>query len=310
MATAYDVVYHALGRRLLPDPKDVGPRDPRLVNVMNVGSMGLEDERELQRLLSELGLRTNFLPVFASPESFRLAATASLSVSVCPTHDDYFLEHLREKYGVPHLIRHMPIGIKNSSSWLIGVGEVMGLGDEAKELARKEEKELALALKEYKAFFKGKKAFLSAGEYRSLATAGLLKELGFRIAAIRSIHYDGFADVELEKLAGGGDDIVFNVANVQPLEEANLLRRLRPDIFLGHWHGNSTAARLGIPAQVIYNSGYAYMGYAGAFDLARRIRRRLAYPAFYKGLARDSKLPYRESWYAEDPFSRIRREAS
>jgi nitrogenase molybdenum-iron protein alpha chain len=308
MATAYDVVYHALGRKLLPDPSEVGEKDPKTINIMNVGSMGLGDEKELGRLIAELGLKANFFPVFAHPESLRIAAVASISISVCPTHDDYFLTHLKEKYGVPYIIRHMPIGINNTSSWLVGIGEAMGLKKEAKIIAEREENELVEALKEFSSFFYGKRAFLSAGEYRSLATASLLKELGFVIAAIRSFHYDGFADVEIEKLVSEGEEVIFNVANVQPFEEANLIKRLKPDIFLGHWHGNSTAARLGIPTQVIYNNGYAYMGYKGAYDLARRVYRRLKYPSFYKNLARDAHLPYKESWYKEDPFSKIRQE--
>jgi nitrogenase molybdenum-iron protein alpha chain len=307
MATAYDVVYHALGRGLMPEPSEVKTKDQKRINVMNVGSMGLGDEKELGRLIGEIGLEANFFPVFAHPESLRKAASASLSVSICPTHDDYFLSHLEEKYSIPYIIRHMPIGIKNTSRWLEGVGEAMGLASEAKKVARAEEKELGEALKGYKEFFKGKRAFLSAGEYRSLATASLLKELGFQIVAIRSFHYDGFADVEIEKLTkDSSEEIVFNVANVQPFEEANLLKRLKPDIFLGHWHGNSTAARLGIPTQVIYNSGYGYMGYQGAFDLARRIERRLKHPFFYKRLETEGRLSYRKSWYAKDPFSKIR----
>jgi nitrogenase molybdenum-iron protein alpha chain len=304
MATAYDVVYHALGRHLLP-AEPAGPKDPKAVNVMNVGSMGLVDEKELARLLGELGLTANFFPVFASPESFASATRARASISVCPTHDDYFLNHLTEKYGVPSIIRHMPIGIANTGKWLADLGEELGLAKEARDLAFREEKKLNEALSPYKKFFQGKTAFVSAGEYRSLATGLLLRELGFKLLGIRSFHFDGFAEVELKKLSEG-EDFVFNVANVQPFEEANLLKRLKPDIFLGHWHGNSTAARLGIPAQVIYNSGYAYLGYAGAFDLARRLKRRLKNPAFYQRVGRYGKLPYRKSWYAEDPFSHIR----
>jgi nitrogenase molybdenum-iron protein alpha chain len=305
MATAYDVVYHALGRGLMPDPAEVGEKLPKTINVMNVGSMGIADERELARLLAEIGLEANFFPVFAHPESFGLAARAALSVSVCPTHDDYFLTHLKEKHGVPFLIRHMPIGMANTSAWLVGIGEAMGLEKEARAVAEREERELGEALLEFAPSFRGKKAFLSAGEYRSLATASLMRELGFRISAIRSFHYDGFAEVEMEKLAKGEDEIVFNVANVQPFEEANLLKRLKPDIFLGHMHGNGTAARLGIPAQVIYNNGYAYMGYKGAYDLARRVRRRLKNRAFYENLGKDARLPYASSWYGKDPFSMI-----
>jgi nitrogenase molybdenum-iron protein alpha chain len=305
MATAYDVVYHALGRHLLPDPGAEGERLPRTVNVMNVGSMGLADEDELGRLLAELGLEANFIPVFAHPGNLALATRAALSVSVCPTHDDYFLRHLEEKYGVPYVIKHMPIGLANTSSWLADVGQAMGLGGEAERLARREEAEARRALGEFREAFRGKRAFLSAGEYRSLATASLLRELGFEISGIRSFHFDAFAEVEMEKL-GRGEDFVFNVANVQPFEEANLLGRLRPDVFLGHWHGNSTAARMGIPSQVMYNGGYSYMGFRGAFDLARRLRRRLAHPQFYQRLGRYGRLSYRGEWFREEPFSHIR----
>jgi nitrogenase molybdenum-iron protein alpha chain len=304
MATAYDVVYHAVGRHLLPE-KPLGPKDERAVNVMNVGSMGLVDEKEIARLLGELGLKANFFPVFANPDSFALATQARLSISVCPTHDDYFLHHLQEKYNVPFIIRHMPIGIENTSQWIIDIGEAVGQKDAAIKLAKKEESELNEALEPFKPLFAGKTAFVSAGEYRSLATSLLLRELGFKILGIRAFHFDSFAEVELAKLDRQGD-FIFNVANVQPFEEANLLKRLKPDIFLGHWHGNSTAARLGIPTQVIYNSGYAYMGYQGAYDLARRVHRRLAHPAFYQRLGRYGVLPYKADWYLADPFSHIR----
>ncbi|MDR1084079.1 MAG: nitrogenase component 1 [Deltaproteobacteria bacterium] len=304
MATAYDVVYHAVGRHLMP-AKAVGPKDPKLINVMNVGSMGLTDEKEITRILGELGLRTNFFPVFSHPESFADSTRAAMSISICPTHDDYFLNHLSEKYGVPYIIRHMPIGIKNTGQWIADIGLKMGLGSKAENLIKKEEEELLAALDEFKPLFKDKSAFVSAGEYRSLATALLLRELGFKVLGIRSFHFDSFAEVELDKLETGAD-FVFNVANVQPFEEANLLKKLKPDIFLGHWHGNSTAARLGIPTQVIYNSGYAYMGYQGAYDLARRLHRRLANPSFYQRLAGYARLPYREQWYDKDPFSFIR----
>ncbi|MDR3153913.1 MAG: nitrogenase component 1 [Deltaproteobacteria bacterium] len=306
MATAYDVIYHAVGRGLMPAPESAPPRDPRAVNVMNVGSMGLADERELSRILESVGLKANFFPVFSDPDSFPRAASAALSVSVCPTHDDYFLGHLEEKYGVPRVIRHMPIGIGNTSSWLADVGEALGLGAEARAAAAREEEALREALSGYLPLFAGKRAFISAGEYRSLATASLLKELGFKVCGIRSFHFDSFAETELGKLSGDGEAFVFNVANVQPFEEANLLRRLRPDLFLGHMHGNSTASRLGIPCQVIYNTGYGYLGYRGAWDLARRLARKLSRPGLYRRLGRFGRLPYRESWYSQEPFSRIR----
>ncbi|MDR0362475.1 MAG: nitrogenase component 1 [Planctomycetota bacterium] len=306
MATAYDAVYHAVGRNLLPESGTSSEHDERTINIMNVGSMGRVDELELERLANELGLSANFYPVFSRPESFRKATRAALSISTCPTHDDYFLTHLQEKYGVPYIIRHMPIGIANTSRWLRDVGSALDLAEEANVLAEAEERELRNALEEFLPLFRGKRVFLSAGEYRSLATASLLREFGFEIAGIRSFHYDEFADVELEKLREDGVDFTWNVANVQPFEEANLLRRIKPDLFLGHWHGNNTAARMGIPTQVIYNTAYGYIGYRGAYDLARRLHRKLRNTAFTDRIGRYARLPYRESWYAAEPFSFIR----
>ncbi len=308
-ATAYDAVYHTIGRNLLdpPDKTSHGERNPRLVNLMNVSSMGRPDELELERLLRALGLEVNIYPVFADPAAMRQAAHAALSVSTCPTHDDYFLQHLKEYYGVPYIIRHMPIGIENTAFWLRDVATAFGLEEEAERIIERESSRLKAALAPFLPDFQGKRAFISAGEIRALSNASLMRELGFEIVGVRAFHHDEFAEVEYEKLASGGKDFVYNIADCQPFEEANLLRRLKPDIFMGHVNGNSTAARLGIPTAVSYNTGMHFLGYRGAFELARRLRRQLRNPAFNRHLGEHVKLRYREEWYRKDPFTHIRR---
>jgi len=271
---------------------------------MNVSSMGRIDEQELERLLKGLGLDVNVFPVFAHPESMVKATQAVLSISTCPTHDDYFLNYLKERFGVPSIIRHMPIGIANTSLWLRDVATHFGLEEEAERVIAREEGELNQALDELRPLFAGKKVFISAGEFRALATAGLLEELGFSVAGIRSFHHDEFAEVEYRKLADSTEeDYVIDIANVQPFEEANLLKRLKPDLFLGHANGNGTAARLGIATHVIYHTGLAYIGYKGVYELARRLWRQLKNPVYNRKLAENLRLPYREEWYASDPFA-------
>jgi nitrogenase molybdenum-iron protein alpha chain len=79
-ATAYDAVYHGIGRTLLregeqaPTGNGLSPfkgleRLPTTVNLMNVSSMGRIDELELERLLKTLGLDVNVFPVFTHPDS-------------------------------------------------------------------------------------------------------------------------------------------------------------------------------------------------------------------------------------------------
>ncbi|BBB93400.1 MAG TPA: nitrogenase component 1 [Methylomusa anaerophila] len=308
-ATAYDAVYHAIGRTLLPAAaeKNDAEKSVHTVNLMNMSSMGRGDEVELERLLKALKLDVNVFPVFADPENMRRMTQADLSVSTCPTHDDYMLNHLQEKYGIPFIIRHMPIGIENTGKWLRDVAGFFNIGDQAEELIAAEEAELYAALEPLKPMFAGKKAFVSAGEFRALSTAILLAELGFEVAGIRAFHHDEFAVVEYEKLIRlTGKDYPLNIANCQPFEEANLLKRLKPDVFLGHLNGNGTAAKLGITTHVIYNVGLQYVGYRGAYELARRLYRQLSNPRFNRSLSRFTHLPYQESWYKENPFKYIK----
>lgn len=316
-ATAYDAVYHGIGRTLLregeqaPGADGLSPfkgleRLPTTVNLMNVSSMGRIDELELERLLKSLGLNANVFPVFSHPESMVKATQAALSISTCPTHDDYFLSYLEERFGVPALIQHMPIGIENTGLWLRDVAARFGLEGQAEQIIEQEERELREALAEFKPLFAGKKVFISAGEFRALATARLLEELGLQVVGIRSFHHDEFAEVEYEKLAKSStEDYVIDIANVQPFEEANLLRRLKPDLFLGHANGNGTAAKLGIPTHVIYHTALSYIGYKGAFEIARRLHRQLQNPIYNRKLADNVRLPYRDEWYGTSPFAYI-----
>ncbi len=316
-ATAYDAVYHGIGRTLLRGGKQEETADglspfkglerlPSTVNLMNVSSMGQVDELELERLLRTLTLDVNVFPVFAHPESMVKATQASLSISTCPTHDDYFLSYLEERFGVPALIQHMPIGIENTGLWLRDVAARFGIEQQAEQIIAQEESELRAALAEFRPLFEGKKVFISAGEFRALATARLLEEIGFTVVGIRSFHHDHFAEVEYRKLAASSrEDYVIDIANVQPFEEANLLRRLKPDLFLGHANGNGTAAKLGIPTHVIYHTGLAYIGYKGVYEIARRLHRQLKNPVYNRKLSENVRLPYRDEWYGANPFTYI-----
>ncbi|HEY3379890.1 MAG TPA: nitrogenase component 1 [Armatimonadota bacterium] len=323
-ATAYDAVYHAIGRNLLEVPEEAAidetdevavfreaQRRRRTVNLMNVSSMGRADELELTRLLNALGLEVNVFPVFSRPEEMYKVTQAALSISTCPTHDDYIMQHLQEKYGIPYLLKHMPIGIENTHQWLRDIAACFDLREQAETLIDVEDRELRTGLAPLLPLFAGKTVFVSAGEFRALATSNLLLELGFDLVGLRSFHHDEFAEGEYDKLiAKTTHDVPMGVADVQPFEEVNLLKRLQPDLFLGHWNGNGSAAKLGIATHVIYNTGISYVGYKGAFDLARRLLRQLKNPALNRHFREHLRLPYTEAWYQEDPFSYLKEGAS
>jgi nitrogenase molybdenum-iron protein alpha chain len=167
------------------------------------------------------------------------------------------------------------------------------------------EKETALlerALKPFRPVLRDKRVMLSAGEFRTLATGTLLAELGCKIVALRPFHHDHFAEVEYEKLKEISGDFAMNVANCQPFEEANLIAKLKPDLFLGHLMGNSTASKLGVATHTIYQIGLNYVGHKGVFELARRVARHLRNPAFHRQLGAHLHLPYTDQWMAGDAY--------
>lgn len=309
-ATAYDAYYHGFGRHLFHPPEHAPPISEeevaRTVNLFNVSSMGRVDELELIRLLERLGLKVNVFPVFAKPDEMYRVTKAALSISTCPTHDDYIIAHLKEKYDIPAVLRHMPIGVESTGEWLKEVAAFFGKSTEAAAIVAEEEAELRAALAPLLPILKDKRVFLSAGEFRALATANLLCELGMNLVAVRPFHHDEFAEVEYEKLERNAGEYALNIANCQPFEEANLIKRLKPDLFLGHLAGNSTASKLGIATHTIYHIGLSYVGYRGAYEVARRLTRQLRNPAFHQHLARHLKLPYRKDWYTSDPYKYIK----
>lgn len=318
MATAYDAVYHAISRSLLEGEKEEKRiivdefeeaaekiRRSKRVNLMNVSSGTPGDEKELTRLLNALGLEVRIFPCFTHPQDMKYATEAALSISTCPTHDDYFLKYLNEKYGVPYLLRYMPIGIENTNSWLRDVAKFFKLEDVAERIIENETAELEKSLKTIRQNLKGKKAMLSAGEVRTLATAGWLQELGLEIVAVRPYHYDEFGEPALDKLITTNSALEVNVGTVQPYETVNIIEKNKPDIYLGHNSDNVWAAKSGIPVLPIYGGPNTYVGYTGAFDLARCINRVLKNPAFNRNLRKNVRQPYYKDWYTDKPYKYI-----
>ncbi|MDR1052197.1 MAG: nitrogenase [Deltaproteobacteria bacterium] len=320
MATAYDAIFHSFLRNLIdgrdesefPVWDDEGARAreairrKRLVNLMNVSSMTGPDLAELRRLLGKLGLEANVIPCDVDPEAFRRAPLASLSVGVCPTHDDYFMSRLLEKFGVPYVCSRMPIGIENTGVWLRAVAGKTGTDHLVEGVVKAEEAELELALAPLRPKLLGKKVMLSAGEVRTLATANMCAELGLEVLAVRPYHYDQFGEPEVERLGKVAPGARLNVATAQPFEAVNILRRVEPDLYIGHNSDNVWAAKCGPAVLPIYGSNFVYSGYAGVFEVARRAVMHLANSSFNQNLAKNVRQPYRRDWYAQDPFKYIK----
>jgi nitrogenase molybdenum-iron protein alpha chain len=318
-ATAYDAVYHGIARYfdLVMDDDDPVYDDPiveikrkykksRTINIFNVYSIGRPDEIELTRLINALGFDVNFYPNFAHPENFKLITEAGLNVCICPTHDDYFLEFMKEKYNIPYILKTMPIGIENTGDWLIDIATVLEVKKEAGRIIQMEVDELEKELKPLRNKLEGKKVLISGGEMRVATMAGLINEIGGKVVGIRGHHYDQFGDYAYGKLLDVNPDMDINIATTQIFELVNLINKHKPDLYLGHGGSNLWSSKLGVPSLPIFNQSQFYLGYRGVFEVAKRCARLLENNAFQTHLKENTKLPYRDSWFEKSPFAYIK----
>jgi nitrogenase molybdenum-iron protein alpha chain len=318
MATAYDAVYNGilknLTKRIERETRIAGSKLDDIVwdytvrhtvNVLNVGSMGYADEQELRRLLNALELNVNFIPCFSGIGDFRKVLDAALNVSICGTHDDYYLKHIYDHFKIPYLIDVMPIGRKATSRWLMKIAEHFHIEEKARALIEKEDAELDAALEPYRNVLKGKRAYVSGGEIRVFVTAELVQDLGMEIAGFKAHHIDEFIKPVMEGVSDTANTYI-NIASQHPFEQVNLVNKLKPDVILMHIGGGNVTSKHGVPVLPLFNSANNYMGYSGAFEIAYRLKRIMLNSQFNKNMRKYRPLPYRKEWYDKEVSAYIR----
>lgn len=318
MATAYDAAYNGImkgitgpygeWRPLTESDQDKADREYRIsrtVNVFNVGSMSRTDELEIQRLLNAIGLNVNFLPCYAEPDDFQTSLEAALNVSVCGTHDDYYLKYLKETFGIPYLIDTIPIGRKNVARWLRKIAEFFNLEEEADALIAVEETALEEGLAPFREQLQGKRVYIGGGEVRVLATASIAQDLGMEIVGLKGHHVDEFLLPLFETLENA-EEIPINIATQHPFEQANIIERVKPDVIIIHTGGNSISAKHGLPLLPLFSPSINYLGYSGEYEMARRLSRLVRNSSLNLHLSQYCPKPFKKSWYEANPFKYIK----
>lgn len=304
MATAYDAAYNGIMKGITSHAQKLQANNKR-VNVFNVGSMSRSDELEIQRLLNSLGLEVKFLPCYSAPDDFVNTLDAALNVSICGTHDDYYLKFLDQNFGIPALIDTIPIGKRNTARWLKKIAQHFGLEAEAEKLIAEEEAELDEALVQFRKVLQGKRVYIGGGEVRVLATASIAQDLGMKVIGLKGHHADKFLLPLFETLEEP-DEIPINIATQHPFEQANIIQRIKPDVIIIHTGGNSISAKHGLPLLPLFSPSINYLGYSGEFEMARRLSRIVRNSSFNKHLGENCSLPFKAEWYEEEPFKYIK----
>lgn len=312
VASGYDSAYHGVLRHLveplvkydkaIPDEKRDALERYRIshtVNIFNVGSNSNGDEVELSRIVAALGLTPRVLPLHASLDDLARIGEAALNISVCATHDDYLLGHLKERFGTPYIIDTLPIGIRSTNRWLRQIATFFGLEAEAERVIKLENEQLNAALEPFREILRGKRVYVGGGETRILTTASFFAEdLGMEVLGVKAHNIDRFVEEIIDEL----DDprLEITVAAGQPAEELNVLNRLRPDLYCGHTGANGWVSRIGIPNLPLFGQALNYMGYTGAYELARKAAKALKNTNFVRNISRNVKLPLSDEWLTRD----------
>lgn len=299
-ASGFDAAFLAINEYILKHEKL--PKEKGLINLFAPTTISYADQKEMERMLSLIGATVNYIPFYSSLEKIKKIPAAEASTSICKVFADEFMKTLWEDYDIPYSHTVMPIGIRNTDKWYRGIAKVIGKEKEVEEIIEKEHKRIEPLVAKLKSRLEGKRVFICGGTGRSFAAAALIDDFGMKLVGLETPTYDEDAQVDIEYLNGIHKDFVLDIANMQPFEQVNLVKKLKPDAFIGvpEW-----AAKLGIPTTHVLDGKRPTMGYDGLLFLGNKIADQLENPGFNKKLAQHVKLPYKESWYEEDAFKYI-----
>ena len=299
-ASGFDAAFISINKYILKDKKL--PKQEGLINLFAPTTVSYADQKEMERMLHLLGAEVNYIPFYSSLEKIKKIPAAQASTSICKVFADEFMKTLWEDYEIPYSHTVMPIGIRNTDKWYRGIAKVIGKEKEVEEIIAKEHERIEPLVKKIRDRLQGKRVFICGGTGRSFAAAALIDDFGMKLVGLETPTYDDDAQIDIEYLNGINKDYVVDIANMQPFEQVNLVKKLKPDAFIGvpEW-----AAKLGIPTTHVLDGKRPTMGYDGLLFLGNKIADQLENPGFNKKLAQHVKLPYKDSWYQESAFKYI-----
>lgn len=303
-ATGFDTAFNSIVKYVLKGEKF--EKEKGLINVFATTSIGYKDQLEIEHLLSVLDLHVNYIPFFSSVEKLRKIPKAEYSVAICQVFADEFMEYLKNEFRIPYSKTGMPIGIRSTDQWFLSVARLVGKETVALKYIEGQHEKVLPEIKRIREITEGKKVFVCAGTGRGIAAATLIEDFGMKLVGLQTPTYEeavfeNFQD--LKKIHGG--DFIIDVANMQPFEQVNLVKKLKPDFFIGM---SNWVSKIGITSTHILEAKRPTFGYNGLIYLGRKIENAIENPSFNIKLSQHKKLPYREEWYEENAFKYLMEE--
>ena len=301
-STGFDASFNAVLNTALKPPKK---KQEDLVNIFNFNS----GEATFTPLLKTIGLRPNFLIRTRTFDELSEMSEAACSATICETLSTFVADKLEELYGIPQVQAPAPFGIMWTDRWLRAVAALTNKHSIVEGAIRKEHERIEKVLNEFREEFKGKKAYVFAGDAFAHNIASVVHDLGLEVVGVTTYHHDKkYDNPELNTakflVQTAGNIPNFTVCNKQPYQVLKFLKQLKPDIlFVRHGGLAVLGNKLGIPAIMEGDSDQS-VGYDGVLEMGRRIRSAFRSQKLYKTFAEHTNFPYSDWWLSEntDPF--------
>ena len=282
----YDLVLHAIGKYLIQGGDKEAKSD--FLNLISL-SENNADIKEIFLLFKELEIKAQLIPQFSNYEAIKNSSQAKASIAL--NHDEgYFLgSGLEENYNVPYIKTKVPIGYKNTEDWLEIVAEAFNKQDKAKAIIGGQFLKKRKLLEE--APLSGLKIYINLKTSKAISLLSLIKELSGEIVGITIDEVDKLNKHELENLKY---DLPVHVANGQLFEVANILNKIKPDLYIGESGRTAWVAKLGIvPISVDHVALY---GFNGGENLMNIIHKAIKNKALINDIWQTHKLYYKNIW--------------
>ncbi len=297
-ATGFDSAFYSISHYVLKDWQP--PKEKGLINVFAPMAIGWKDQQEIEGMLAILGLHVNYIPFYASLEKIKKIAAAEYSTSICQVFADEFMAYLHQEYNMPYSRPGMPLGIRNTDRWFQEVARLVGKVDIVEQYIADQHQRILPQIAAIRERIQGKRVFICAGTARSFAAATLIEDFGLRLVGMETPTFEEALVEDLDRLIQiHGDDFLVDVANMQPFEQANLVNRLKPDLFIGM---STWVAKQGVTSTHVLEVKRPTMGYNGLLYLGKKIENAIENPSFTLRLSSHKRLPYQENWYRQSPF--------
>ncbi len=300
-ANGTDLVSHAI-LRAIRDKREPHEGEPAVV-LLSLREAG-RDIDTLVELLSDIDVRVSTFPRYSKPREWKNVAQARAAIAVEPSDADFVGHAMQEEFSVRYLAGAPPIGVENTTDWLLRIADALGKQSAAAQVAVKQ----ASVLDDWKRALErhqGAKVYLSASPGVALALVSLVEELGLGLAGLTLTHAESRHAARISELADSYPQLPILVGEGQAFEEANVLRKIGASLYVGQQGSLDHVLRLGIP--VLDLTGTALFGYSGAVRFAEAVCRRLANTALTQFLAQGEQS-YSAQWFAKSTHWFIKHE--